>query len=1327
MEPRPWLLVIFVVLTTTLWQLVGATGFCQGRQTLSDGNGTIGSGGSYGFYMSNMDCSWNIVSQDSTKVILLTFDFVATECGWDYVKVQDPNAPWAPGSVMYSGGLTVASLCGNRSAAFGYHDVIVSQGPSLLVHFTSDVSVESRGFQARSHFGAAYWPRIDSMYFFGGQTTDGSILPIDIVSYSFGSATWVNVTTSQGGVSTTLAAPAAAFWLRDILYIWQVLPSSNGGPPLSNYPTVVPVDVPGQSAKIYVFGGWIPQNMGYVGNRQLWVYDTGSGGWSQRNSSSSSPYAYSMTYGSAGVYHNATSTIVIFAQRSVMRYHIPSDLWYVTPLSVQQQQRSKLFSSASVVNDTAAVSFGGVLLPALSAYIDDQCYHSTISTFDLDCLTWQTEERPELAGKMRAGHASVYRNQQINIFGGTNGVDLADTFTFSPQPSGLNDSQRNACRAATYCSSFNDCADCLTRPYCGWCDNTCTYTASGPPSGSICTAQCPPRTMLALGQLVQGTLAAGQSIVYKTFVNAMDNDIYFTVSTSNGVDQLTLTVINTQSPPLFTAVLAQAAAIFAASDSRRHGGWYVVQLQNSLAGHPVSYGFAITLSPSSSVDGTGDGGSDDDMNATQIAVLVFSSLSLVFSVVVIIHRTRQLRQIRRRQAAASAIRPPAVTPPLFTVTLEQLRRDTTLDRGTIKSRTDNNTDIELAPLRSPSPSSAAAPDSLGLLLPFALEDLILHEGSSAALPSRKIVVATHIVTFPDSWTSDKAPPRVAFAMTGMAKVEDDASIRISFGMPVATPADAAPPAQSDIKIPSALMRRTARPRVDDKLLDRFERRRAGLPDPTPEPVNNAGSAGSSRAPSADSLTRSMSEIKLGDAALEPPAGYTLGSQEPSKQTQSRTQTPQQSPPLRPQQGTPDFQESPRTKRGVSFHESSPSAVNTAGDEQAPAAAAAPDVDSHELSAISTSPPTFGGMRRANSTASRTMRNSPSSFQLTQGSIPAVIMQTGAQQLHVIENRFKLMTQNVREKVVQPIFGVDAHITTNEDADLARENIEELRVLYASMEVSTRNYIAALKSLNEAGSEMSQMFLARGHKEESVVRSAMTQFGSAHQVISSTLKAYVDALEAFHHYIKTFLDYALTDVLETSRKQAAARAEMDAAAFRLIPDSVVHGMEETSRGMQVLSSGFEKGVKDMGAGLSKLLAGPLKRNKVVPGEGRAQSPDPAASPSSSPPPRKSEESGRLDSASAAISPSKTSLASSSCDKLSDERERYERLTRALVDKVEILQQKSITDVTEHLLALRRSCAIWMAKSSEALMGDMDDVSESAVTVPAALALSLKRRG
>ena len=106
---------------------------CSGQTNLTAASGSITDGSGANDYGCSADCKWLIQPSGATS-ITLNFTSFSTENGYDFVKIYDGSTTASPLLGSYSG----TSLPPTQT----------SSGGSMLVHFTSDGSVQQGGFSA---------------------------------------------------------------------------------------------------------------------------------------------------------------------------------------------------------------------------------------------------------------------------------------------------------------------------------------------------------------------------------------------------------------------------------------------------------------------------------------------------------------------------------------------------------------------------------------------------------------------------------------------------------------------------------------------------------------------------------------------------------------------------------------------------------------------------------------------------------------------------------------------------------------------------------------------------------------------------------------------------------------------------------------------------------------------------------------------------------------------------------------------------------------------------------------------------------------------------
>ncbi|KAI9140174.1 hypothetical protein BKA69DRAFT_1081452 [Paraphysoderma sedebokerense] len=128
--------------------------------------------------------------------------------------------------------------------------------------------------------------------------------------------------------------------------------------------------------------------------------------------------------------------------------------------------------------------------------------------------------------------------------------------------------------------------------------------------------------------------------------------------------------------------------------------------------------------------------------------------------------------------------------------------------------------------------------------------------------------------------------------------------------------------------------------------------------------------------------------------------------------------------------------------------------------------------------------------------------------------PSFLIQHSAQQLQLLESRFKFLTQTLKEKVAQPLFGVDTHITKSNEADAATAKIQELNNFYSSLASLLSRQLDAHRKMVEVERELGLFFLEKGLKEqEGPLRTSLIEIG----IVLMTIIAQFRCLICFIFY------------------------------------------------------------------------------------------------------------------------------------------------------------------------------------------------------------------
>lgn len=107
--------------------------YCSGITSLAAVSGTFNDGSNSSDYVNNSDCKW-LIQPPGAVSVSLSFTSFSTEQGFDFVKIYDGNNTSAPLLGSFSGSSIPSS--------------IISNGGSMLVHFTSNSNITSSGWEA---------------------------------------------------------------------------------------------------------------------------------------------------------------------------------------------------------------------------------------------------------------------------------------------------------------------------------------------------------------------------------------------------------------------------------------------------------------------------------------------------------------------------------------------------------------------------------------------------------------------------------------------------------------------------------------------------------------------------------------------------------------------------------------------------------------------------------------------------------------------------------------------------------------------------------------------------------------------------------------------------------------------------------------------------------------------------------------------------------------------------------------------------------------------------------------------------------------------------
>ncbi|KAJ3063111.1 hypothetical protein HDU98_001031 [Podochytrium sp. JEL0797] len=601
-----------------------------------------------------MACQWSLLGPPN-YVAVIEFSFIDTECGWDFVYIFDGDSIQSP---------QVATLCGNRSVAFGYNDLFASSTNAVILDFQSDQAVTRRGFLAVFNFvlaneqgpsnntqyiprelhSASYDPSRDIMIIMGGHTLDtvtGSLN--DILIYNFTSSNWWYHQPTSGELAPAQRSGHFTFMMNGAMFLyggvtyaedsdmlwsynidankWNPHQTIGEFPPMFEGAAYVFVNsTTGQSPTLYVFGGYVPYASSFELSRMLYALDLTTLTWTLLNNS---PYP---SWAPTGVYHKNTNSLYFtggyrFAEspfQPTLQYQIDSQMWFNGASQPFHLSMSYATSFIDPANPDTMVTWGGY--PATLSKQSDvnvACFSQQFQFYDINCQTWSYADVPSGLFLRRKGHSMVVRRGQVVVFGGMNGYFLNDLAVLDVVAAPVNSSAASVkeCRAQNWCTNEHYwCQDCMARPYCAWCGSTCNFNgvlASMVPDTNPTSFQCPagnPASVcpavssIAINQTITETITTSSS-AYKDYTFNCDYPLFdITItSTPSPNTTITITLLSIRSP-IYTNTSSTSAYIsIPATDPARYSGPYTFRVSYSPINSPGINNVTVNVSPKPSL------------------------------------------------------------------------------------------------------------------------------------------------------------------------------------------------------------------------------------------------------------------------------------------------------------------------------------------------------------------------------------------------------------------------------------------------------------------------------------------------------------------------------------------------------------------------------------------------------------------------------------------------------------------------------------------------------------------------------------------------------
>ncbi|KAI9349204.1 hypothetical protein BDR26DRAFT_930849 [Obelidium mucronatum] len=606
-------------------------------------------------------------------------------------------------------------------------------------------------FVPRELHSAVYDSTRDLMIITAGHTLNSySEMLNDILIYNFTSLKWTFRQPERGTLAPAERFAHTTFMMNTTMYLyggvttaedsdmlwtynidsnkWNVIQTTGEYPPMFEGAAYVFVNTP-KKPRLYVYGGYIPLAQSFELSRMLFVLDLNTFAWKILPNS---PFP---SWGPTGVYHNATNSLFFtggyrFAEspfQPTLQFQIDANIWYNGPPQPFEQSMSYAQSFPSPLNSDTMVIWGGYPTTLTSTSDNNiPCFSQQFQFYDLSCQTWSYVDVPSSLFVRRKGHSLIVRGNQVVVFGGMNGVFLNDMVTLDiPSVTGPSDQLRDECRAKNWCkNSFYWCQDCISRPYCSWCGDSCAFkdaTSSQCPSSlknstsslSKCSAAV---SSISVNQTVSSLLiGTGDSKDYQFTCDYPTYDILISLTTATSpYAPLNISMLSVRPSSIYSNESNSPYIFIPATDRNRYSGPYTLRISNpnqSIDG-PITFSLTVLLTPSpvfSSLVGSGVGGGGSGNGGgggggggggfipnlkpgfDENSIMTITGLSLLLTslILYLIHRTRENVARLRRNLASSETQPlPKLPPPFYKVEMsvpEEVVQQIMKKRGVARS------------------------------------------------------------------------------------------------------------------------------------------------------------------------------------------------------------------------------------------------------------------------------------------------------------------------------------------------------------------------------------------------------------------------------------------------------------------------------------------------------------------------------------------------------------------------------------------------------------------------------------------------------------------
>ncbi|KAJ3042926.1 hypothetical protein HDV00_006233 [Rhizophlyctis rosea] len=147
----------------------------------------------------------------------------------------------------------------------------------------------------------------------------------------------------------------------------------------------------------------------------------------------------------------------------------------------------------------------------------------------------------------------------------------------------------------------------------------------------------------------------------------------------------------------------------------------------------------------------------------------------------------------------------------------------------------------------------------------------------------------------------------------------------------------------------------------------------------------------------------------------------------------------------------------------------------------------------------------------------------------------------------VDRNYRIFQQKMKEKLGQQW----AHITAQPEVDDAVKQVQVMHEYFTFLEKLVEKQRSALQMLHEVEAELSLFYQQKGYQEElEDIGRNLVHLGVTYNNEGKERQPLLTSLEAFLAFIKTFNSKAIGDSLDTIKRQATARQELDSYGSKL---------------------------------------------------------------------------------------------------------------------------------------------------------------------------------